>query len=173
MIEHCWFVCWRVEFDWQSWCFWRFPNLRLFWFWGLSSYLIFQGTKAFISSKFLSIFLWMCTKCSPRVMECSLSIKQQKHEVRGTFGRELVGYTEEEGGTEDKRVCEWWFISPGIYGWVFFSDSLCFWPWITTALRQRAQISKHRATCHKIKVYAAKKTVNVKCYVSVWRTLFS
>lgn len=42
-------------------------------------------------------------------MECSLSIQQQKHEVRGTFGRELVGCTEEEeegGGTEDKRVCE-------------------------------------------------------------------
>lgn len=42
--------------------------------------------------------------------ECSLAIKQQKHEVRGTFGRELVGCTEEEegedGGTEDKRVCE-------------------------------------------------------------------
>lgn len=54
----------------------------------------------------------MCTKCSPHVTECSLSIKQQKHEVRGTFGRELVGCTEEEGedgedrGTEDKRVCE-------------------------------------------------------------------
>lgn len=41
------------------------------------------------------------------MVECSPSIKQQTHEVKGTFGRELVGYTEEEeGGTEDKRVCE-------------------------------------------------------------------
>lgn len=62
-------------------------------------------------------------------MECSLSIKEQKHEVRGTFGRELVGCMEEGGeeeedrGAEDKRVCERRFISPGIYG-RFFSDGL-------------------------------------------------
>lgn len=58
---------------------------------------------------------------------------------------------------------------------VFFQTACAFWSWITAALSQQAQISKRRATCHKIKVYAVKKkkSVNVNRCVSVGLILFS
>lgn len=101
-------------------------------------------------------------------MECSLSIKQQKHEVRGTFGRELVGCIEEEKEGERKtKECVRGDLSVLGFRAVFFQAACAFWPWITAMLSQWAQISKHRATCHKIKVYAVKKSVNVSRCVSV------
>lgn len=64
---------------------------------------------------------------------------------------------EEEGGGGGRQKSVWKVIYQSWDLWVFLPDGLCVLVVDHRRVSQRAPISKRRATCHEIKVYAVKK----------------